>query len=226
LRPETREGARSDFLYVPPVTAAREESAIIEEVRFARDEDANVVFAIEHTIPNQLGEPTAGFAAHLERSRRAREQRGASEAQTPNTPTDASQAPNDAEPLPKINYLLASSAPANWVPFIPTDARNVLGGAAPRSVMLQRAAMVSTDSAYANSLILGRSRLLASSTETRLDWVAEEAVGRSGVRILLKRQRTRSSNGNTLVWLGNVVAIGRGEARSGLVFDAAQPIEG
>src|SRR5262249_22598594 len=53
-----------DFLFVPPVGESREESPVLEEVRFGRDEDANVVFAIEETVQNQMGEPVGGAQAH------------------------------------------------------------------------------------------------------------------------------------------------------------------
>ena len=58
-----------EFLFVPPVVGFREESPPIEEVRFQRDEVANMAWAIEHTVPNKLGEPVAGLDAWHERER-------------------------------------------------------------------------------------------------------------------------------------------------------------
>jgi metal-sulfur cluster biosynthetic enzyme len=51
----------------------REESPPLEEVRFLRDEVANMVWAIEHTVLDGLGLPVDGFDAQMERRARERE---------------------------------------------------------------------------------------------------------------------------------------------------------
>lgn len=60
-------------LYIPPVVGVREESPPLEEVRFLRDEGANMVWAVEHTVLNGLGCPVDGFEAQLERLAQQRE---------------------------------------------------------------------------------------------------------------------------------------------------------
>jgi metal-sulfur cluster biosynthetic enzyme len=61
-----------EMYFVPPIVGFREESAPLEEVRFLRDEMANMVWAVEHTVPNGLGDPVDGFDAQLERRERER----------------------------------------------------------------------------------------------------------------------------------------------------------
>jgi len=61
-----------DFLFLPPTVGYSEESPPVEEVRFFRDEMANMVWAVEHTVRNGLGQPFGGFEAQVEQ--RARDQ--------------------------------------------------------------------------------------------------------------------------------------------------------
>lgn len=58
------------ILFIPPVAGFREESKPLEEVHFLRDENANMVWAIEHKILNSMGQPIDGFESQLERIKR------------------------------------------------------------------------------------------------------------------------------------------------------------
>lgn len=62
------------LLYVPRIAGARLESPPIDEVHFQRDEGANMVWGIEHIVPNGLGRPVRGADAHRERLSMADEQ--------------------------------------------------------------------------------------------------------------------------------------------------------
>ena len=64
-----------DFLFLPPALGRSEESSALEEVRFLRDEMANMAWALEHTIMNGLGNPMSGFEYHRDRLRRAQEKK-------------------------------------------------------------------------------------------------------------------------------------------------------
>ncbi len=214
LAPELRAGQSGDFLYVPPSAGVREESPILEEVRLARDEGANLVFGIEHTVPNSLGEPVAGLAQHLEflRRRPAITASAASgDGESPNVTVEGAE----LEPPAKLQYVLATTVPANWIPYLATDEQNVVQGLPQRSVKLHRGAMVSTEVEGGLGAIAPHSRLL-----NGVEWIHEEAVGREGVRVELRRQRMRSAKGETFVWLGRKVGMGKGQARSGLRFDS------
>jgi metal-sulfur cluster biosynthetic enzyme len=58
------------LLFVLPVLGGyREESSPVEEIHFVRDEIANMVWAVEQTVPNGLGEPVKGLDARQEYER-------------------------------------------------------------------------------------------------------------------------------------------------------------
>ena len=54
-------------LFIPPVAGFRQESAPLDEVRFLRDEGANMVWGVEHIVANQMGRAVSGFDAQRER---------------------------------------------------------------------------------------------------------------------------------------------------------------
>jgi hypothetical protein len=209
------DGGGAPLLFVPPAMGLREESAPVEEVRFLRDEDANLVWAVEHIISNGLGRPVSGFDAQLERRARKRDAAAASQAPA---------APAPAAPV----YRLATDVPPNWIPFIPADAHAALGTRGPGwpSVRLVRAFMLGSGNGDAGKPVPSLSRLLDLKPREPLLWVDEEAVPREGVRVQLTRQRVRAPDGETYVWLGRKVLVGRGEGRSGLRFDVVEGVGG
>jgi hypothetical protein len=190
----------SNFIYVPPVGGNREESAPIEEIRFIRDEGANQVWAVEHVVPSGLGEPTPGLEAHLELLRR---QRGG--AIRPASPPRDSKQP--------LKYVLATEVPANWIPFVPVATST---DSTQRALKLRRAKMISTDP---DALSISPLSRLLDAGGVEVTWVLEQAVGREGANVELRRQRVRSADGETHVWLGRSIRVGKGEGRSGLTFD-------
>jgi hypothetical protein len=62
-----------DFLFLPPTLGRSEESPSLEDVRFLRDEMANMAWALEHTILNGLSSPVSGFEYHRDRVRKTKE---------------------------------------------------------------------------------------------------------------------------------------------------------
>jgi hypothetical protein len=238
LSPKAPYGRTSHYIYVPPVVGVREEGPVLEEVRFARDEGANCVFAIEQTVPNQMGDPVGGYAAHLEAQRRWRERPRPSappessdattidaatgttvpEAEAASESTSRPPSPPSLDP-PKVRFVLGTRVPRNWIPFIATD-KNA-GTTASRKVRLRRAEIVSTEPEDELLAISGLSRLLSDGSAS-VEWLNEEAVGRAGVRVELRRQRMRTADGKTYVWLGRKVSVGTGEVRSGLRYDVVK----
>jgi len=208
-----------DFLFVPPAIGFREESEPLEEVRFVRDEGANMVWGVESLVPNGLGAPVDGFDAQLETRARRREV-----LKEPPAPPPPPVAPGA---MPPLNYRLATPVPANWIPFVPADALLMMGslfrpGVA--SVRLLRAQMLMNEVAQAPVAIPALTRLLTvdGTNPNPLRWLDEEAVPRDGVRVQLTRQRVRWTDGRTYVWLGKRVLVGRGEGSSGLRFDVVK----
>lgn len=78
-------GRRNDFLFLPPTLPRIDQSPTLEEVLFLRDEMANMVWAVERTILNGLGEPHSGYEEYLSRLRRLKEQKDRETAERINT---------------------------------------------------------------------------------------------------------------------------------------------
>jgi hypothetical protein len=96
-------------LLLAPSLASSMRAAPLEQVRFLRDEMANMVWAVEYRVASKLGEP---FNPVL----------------TPPVP------PTPAPAATAARFHLGDSVPANWRPFIPAH----LPGSQ-RSIRLQRA---------------------------------------------------------------------------------------
>lgn len=139
----------SNALFIPTLTGFHEESPPLEEVRFLRDEGANMVWGVEYTLRNGLGHPVNGFDAQRERNEcrieaeikmlRQRIDEIVNELADPAI-TSERQAELEVEKtqaLQRINrlqegprpassgvplYRLASTVAENWIPFLPANA--------------------------------------------------------------------------------------------------------
>jgi hypothetical protein len=87
----------ADALLVPPLLGPSLESPAVEQVRFARDENANLVWAIERIVESPVGRPL-----DLRRDQPAKP-----------TPVGADSA--------GVTYRLMSALPRNWLPLMPSD---------------------------------------------------------------------------------------------------------
>lgn len=234
-----------DILYIPQVAGFREESKPVEEVRFMRDEGANMVWAMETTVLNGMGDPIDGGEAQRERVERRYETeiRGLAERievldqQLAGTLSDEDRATVQAErdakqarierlargptarPPPVQDaiprYRLASTVPENWFPFVPVQC----GTPGEPCVRLRIAQMLRNLDDEEPTDIPAMSQLLE---HDPLLWVDEETVLRAGLRVLHTKQRIRWVDGKTYVWLGRKVLTGRGEGASGLRFDTVE----
>lgn len=81
-------GRRNDFLFLPPTLPRIEQSPALEEVLFLRDEMVNMVWAVERTILNSLGEPRSGYEEYLSRLQRLKEQKDREKADRISTVAD------------------------------------------------------------------------------------------------------------------------------------------
>jgi hypothetical protein len=207
----------------------------------ARDEMANLGWAIEKKVQGVSGEP-------LDRDMEAK------------ALAFHQQIHFDTEPdSPQLVYRLATPVPANWTPLLPV--RKGLNLADPLEIQLERAGMKRfypeasvkvlgvDDPAYAAFLDLldeqgtfitrlaidadlrayvffPRGWLLRSdptqpmSATDRLQ-IEEEEVPRIGASLKRKFQYARSSDGRSWLWIGRSKLAGRGEAASNLRFDVA-----
>jgi hypothetical protein len=201
-------------LLLPPVVHATVESPPVEAVRLVRDEMANTVWAVEHRIASGLG---GGRDGHEAARRVAESIRRQEPATTPLPPPDP-----DAE----LRYVLGTSVPENWIPFLPVK-RPVDGD--DRSIRLQRASMPrffqSTVRPVRPGTRILRSGLTDDDRQLLPLFINEEEVSRAGIQIETAYQRTRWFDGATTVWYGRRVRSGRGAGSSGLRFDVLHDIK-
>ena len=122
-------------------------------------------------------------------------------------------APPPAEPREVPLYRLASPVPAHWIPLIPVQ---VAPGSA--EVRLARGAVLALDGAP--HPVPAQARLLGTGDGPLL--IREEEVPREGVVVRRSYQAARWHDGRLFVWAGNRASVGRGEASSGLAFDALE----
>jgi hypothetical protein len=93
-------GVGLDALLVPPAVVSYEEGAALEEVVFLRDENANVVWAVERTVTAPSGDARSRIDEHA--------------VPPPVTPGAVDRA--------ELDYRLQTGVPDNWIPFLPRTA--------------------------------------------------------------------------------------------------------
>jgi hypothetical protein len=202
-------------LLVLPTVPKVQEGDPREEMVFIRDEMANMVWAIEKTIPAPDGPGRSGDTAA--RETRAYHERLIAAAGTTTQPVPFE---NDA----KIRYDVMSTVPENWIPFVGVRAQGTS-----RGISLQRAAMpriIEGDPVRPYAIVRPRTTLL----RVGLDgpalgpyFVPEEEVPRAGTRVTECFQRTRWTDGRAFVWMAVKKETYRGEGWSGLTFDRVLP---
>jgi hypothetical protein len=193
----------ADVLFLPGAAAgARQAGDVLEEVRLLRDETANIVWAVEHTIPGRLGTPRSGHEAALDGR--------------PALPP----APTRSETGTSLRYRIQTAVPRNWVPFVP-----VLIDAASGQIGLELAGMLSGEGAVAVTPSQPAGRLLKpESARGRVYRLREEEVPRSGVRLARLPSLSRWTNGQTYLWWARRRSAGAGEGSSGLRFDVVEQV--
>jgi len=195
-------------LFVPPTLGKSQDGPDVEVVRMVRDEVGNYVWGIEATLPNALGDGTNGFEL-------ATALRAFLESKAPPPPPD----PNLVDTGAAIRYLLATTVPENWIPFISVHVPN-----SQRETQLQRAAMPRIIPGLAVAPVAPRGKILQPQPASVAPYfVYEEEVPRAGVSVSRAWQRTRWTNGETFLWMGRRKTTGRGEGTAGLQFDQVLP---
>ncbi|MEU9841349.1 hypothetical protein AB0C69_19230 [Actinomadura sp. NPDC048032] len=197
-----RGGPPAPLLVLPPTTFSTQSSAPVEDVRFLRDETANLAWAIERTVTGATGEP-------IDR-----------DGQVPR----AGVPPRAEVPgLPELTYTFATTVPENWVPLVPAPADGRPDGIRLRRVPLQQPTRDGTPVP-----VIGHSRVLDWTMENDTGRVArleipEEEVGRAGTRVVREWRLARWTDGSVHLWLARAKRTGGGTASSGLRYDAVGP---
>jgi hypothetical protein len=170
--------------YLVPAVGKVLESEPLERVNFMRDEMANMVWGVESIVPSQMGKGISGYETARPNKK-----------ETPLTTSDENV---------KIRYVLGTTVPKNWIPFIPVHAKGSVS-----EIRLQRARMAGGEPP--------RGWLLREPGSPY--FIEEEEVSRAGIYVERSWQRTRWIGGKTFIWVGRRKTAGRGEGWSQLVFD-------
>jgi hypothetical protein len=243
----TAAGAAQDRLahtiLLPDSVVNVQEGVVLEETLLARDEMANLAWAIEHRVQGVSGEP-------LDRDLEAKSLSFQQKIHFDDGPTS-----------PQLVYRLATPVPANWTPllpvrdptlnladpltirlaragmkrFYPEDTVEVLGAAAGDDDYKAFLANLDAQTTYVTKVIVDNELrayvfyprgwlLRADPTHPMGDdplILEEEEVPRIGARLRRKFQYARSSDGRSWLWIGRNKIAGSGEAASELRFDVA-----
>ena len=173
-------GATLPGLLIPFGGRASLTGRALEEVVLLRDENANMAWAIERQVPGRSGDPR---------------QRG-------------DERPEAAAPQPllaeaELRYLLETTVPPNWIPFVPVPSGDAGG------FFLRKGTMTDADAAQG---VLLRARPYD---------LKEEEVTREGVQVRRTPSLSRTFDGQVIRWVAREVGAGGGEGASRLAFDSA-----
>jgi hypothetical protein len=199
-------GLADTSLLIPPVIPKPLEGAPLEEIELARDEVANMAWAIETTVPSLIGVGRSG-------KDEARETRQFYERLV------AAGPPTSITYRAPIAYRAMTSVPEHFIPFVPV---HVPGSV--REIQLQRSRMlrVIEGDPLPPEKVPPRTTLMREGLDLspKLPYfIHEEEVQRAGTRLTQGFRRARWTGGQAYVWLGVQKRTGRGERRSGLAFD-------
>lgn len=191
-------GAPAEFFVLPPSAAAvRLSGEPVEDVRIARDEQANLVWAIEQVVEGGAGGAWPGRERHV-----------ASVQEEPPEPVPVTVSP--------LVYRLQSFVPWHWFPMLPVSLNQVTG-----ETVLEQGRMVRPDGVIPEPL--GRLLRRPDAGPYR---VREEGVPRTGLKVTREVVRARWTSGETYLWIARRKTAGRGEGSSGLRYDEARRGEG
>lgn len=193
-------------LFIPPVVAKTMDGDPEEEVELARDEVANMVWAVERTVPSVTGAGRSG----KDEGRETLQFHERLISAGGGTPPDFHAG---------ISYLAMTSVPEHFIPFIPVHVPNSL-----REIQLQRSRMlrIIEGDPLPPEKIPPRTTLIRQGLDESVKqpyFLHEEEVPRAGIVVSQSFRRARWTNGEAYVWLGVQKQTGRGERSSGLAFD-------
>jgi len=192
------------LLFLPPVLATSLHGPTTERVEFARDEGANLGWAIERWVEGVLGRPVDRREAWL--------------ASSPPTPavsgSDTGAGPDANGPAryddQTWRYRVESPAPPFWVPLLPeriTEGRSDIHF---RRGRLQSWEYLVDTPVGAHGQTLEPDRPLI---------VRDEEIPRGGITVERRWQYARWTDGSVHVWVQRRRHQGRGERSSGLRWD-------
>jgi hypothetical protein len=182
---------RAPLLFLPPTVDATEAGRPLEDVRFVRDEAANLAWAVEQRIESMAGRPVDVAARR---------------------PAPAvARAPGAAD---EWDLVLSTTVPPHWVPLVPVRLDDGDGSTLTGQIMFQRgrvplAGQPGASRGALGTILVPRRRLL----------IHEDEIPRAGIRVVRRFQSARDPAGKLHTWVGRRKGPGRGEGHSGLEFD-------
>jgi hypothetical protein len=193
---------QAPWLLVAPALPTPQNGPPLESVSFVRDEEANLVWAIEERLETATGD-----------SVRRRLMTGLA----PEPEPEAQPEPEPSEPEPPASengawgYRLQSPVPPYWIPLVPErpDPESA-------QVRLRRARMLAWEELEDPSVAGAKGRVLA---PERPLWLHEEEVPQTGAQVTRRWQLARGADGRPHLWMTRRKRPGRGERGSGLGYD-------
>lgn len=182
--------------FLPAALTQTLESEPVETVNFLRDEMANMVWAVEERIPDATSGGISGDDA---------------------ADKTGVLPPPIADSPAAIRYILGTTVPKNWIPFLPV---HVPGSV--QHIHFQRAAMPNL-SGLPGDTVKAKGVLLNEVPPPY--FVDEEEIPAAGTIVRRTWQRTRWYGGKTFVWLGRSRETGRGPGSSNLRFDQIEAVK-
>jgi len=183
--------------YLPATLTQSMESDPIEQVNFTRDEMVNMAWGIEDIIPDATSK---GINGH--------------DAADKTGVIPEAVAGSDA----KIRYVLGTTVPENWIPFLPVQ----LPGSN-QDIRFQLAMMPKIDKPGEFEFVKAKGVLLnereKDGANNKPYFINEEEIPYSGAIVTRSYQRARWYNGKTYVWISRRRETGMGEGSSRLAFD-------
>ncbi|MEX5217872.1 MAG: hypothetical protein NW701_08610 [Nitrospira sp.] len=200
-------GKTASALWLPPVAGSVTQSPAKEEVLLLRDEMANLAWGIENVIPDGLGGGRDGLEAADELRRWLDQLLGGDGPSQP-----------DGDVFADRRYVLGTSVPENWIPFVPV--RFDQNG----QLRLRRAALPRTIAGRPPVRIRPRTGLLREgleSSEVQPFDLNEEEITMPGIVVRQFWRQARWFDGKIFTWLAREKMYARPARASGLRFDSA-----
>lgn len=194
----------SPLMMLPPAVSAARHGPAIEVIELARDEGANLAWAIERIVEGSLGRAVDRLQA-----------RRSSRTAAPTVGRSGSHL--DASEYAELSwrYRMESPAPPNWVPLVP---QRVAPGS--EQIRFRRGRLRSWDILDRN-IVGAKGSLLE---PWRPLTIFEEEVPMSGATVERRWQFARLPDGSIHSWIQRRKQNGRGQRTSGLAWDLLEDV--
>ncbi len=184
-------------LFLAATVEVSDAGRALEDVRFHRDDGANLAWAVETQVESVAGNP-------IDLTGRG-------------TPARGPRAAAELSDGGAWAFRPATQVPSSWVPLLPVrliDATPDDATPDDASIAFQRGRMADGAEAGARGRVLEPHRRLL---------LREEEVLSTGIRVVRRFQSTRDTDGSLSTWVGRRKGPGRPLGDSGLVFDEIEP---